>query len=65
MHKIIKIFGIVAILILLVSIAQADDWPMFHKNPEHTGYTTEKVIPPLKLLWKCDIHHPLFTSSCK
>lgn len=28
------------------------DWPVFQKNPQHTGYTPYKILPPLKLIRK-------------
>lgn len=51
MHKIFKTLGIIAILVLLTGVAQAGDWPMFHHDARHTGYTDEKVPDDLELLW--------------
>jgi len=51
MHRITKTLGIIAILVLLPGVAQADDWPMFHHDPAHTGYTTESISDDLELLW--------------
>ncbi|MEA2074684.1 MAG: PQQ-binding-like beta-propeller repeat protein [Euryarchaeota archaeon] len=51
MHKIIKTLGIIAILVLLTCAAQASDWPMFHHDARHTGYTTESIPDDLELLW--------------
>jgi len=58
MHRITKALGIIAILVLLTSVAQASDWPMFHHDLRHTGYTTEKVSDELELLWSYE------TGSC-
>ena len=62
MHKIIKTLGIIAILILLSGVAQAEDWPMFHHDLMHTGYTNESVKPPLVLLWKYNTSESIFSS---
>jgi outer membrane protein assembly factor BamB len=51
MHKIIKTLGIIAILVLLTGTVQASDWPMFHHDARHTGYTDESIADDLELLW--------------
>ncbi|MGB7531465.1 MAG: PQQ-binding-like beta-propeller repeat protein [Halobacteriota archaeon] len=51
MRKITKIFGIIAILVFLTGIAQAGDWPMFHHDARHTGYTDDTIPDNLELLW--------------
>jgi len=50
-HRILKTLGIIAIFILLTCIAQAGDWPMFHHDARHTGYTDESIPDDLELLW--------------
>ena len=52
-NKALKMLGIITILFLLVSIAQASDWPMFHHDPAHSGQADGEAEPPLELLWKC------------
>ena len=42
---------IIALLILSAGIAQAGDWPMFHHDLRHTGYTNETIPDDLELLW--------------
>jgi len=51
MHKSTKIILTIVVFILLTGVAQASDWPMFHHDARHTGYTTEKVPDELELLW--------------
>jgi len=51
MRKITKALGIIAILVLLTGIAQAGDWPVFHHDARHTGYTDESILDDLDFLW--------------
>ena len=51
-HRALKTLGIIAILVLLISTVQAEDWPMYRHDLAHSGTTSEVVEPPLKLLWK-------------
>ena len=62
MHRITKTLGIIAILVLLTGVAQAGDWPMFHHDARHTGYTTEKVPDELELLWSYKTEGSVFSS---
>ena len=62
LNKTLKTLGIIAILILLSGITQAEDWPMFHHDLMHTGYTNESVKPPLVLLWKYNTSENIFSS---
>ena len=50
-HKTLKALGIIAILVLLTGVAQASDWPVFHHDARHTGYTDESIPDDLELLW--------------
>ena len=36
---------------LTCAVAQAADWPQLGGNPQHTGYSTEKLRPPFKIKW--------------
>jgi outer membrane protein assembly factor BamB len=36
---------------ILKAIDDANDWPMFHHDPRHTGYTKSCLFPPLHLKW--------------
>jgi hypothetical protein len=50
--SLLKQFTILLMLLLfLTCIAQAGDWPMFHHDLRHTGYTDEKIPDELELLW--------------
>ncbi|MFQ6071473.1 MAG: hypothetical protein ACE5KT_02070 [Methanosarcinales archaeon] len=49
----IRIILILALLLLsFIGVTHAEDWQMFHKNQEHTGYISDGPIPPLKILWR-------------
>lgn len=43
-----------ALLLGLVAAgaARADDWPVYRGDVQHSGVATEKVAPPLSLLWR-------------
>jgi len=45
------------------SIACAGDWPMFHHDLRHTGYTDEKIPDDLKLIWSYKTRDRVVPSS--
>ena len=51
MHKSTKIILTMVVFILLTGVAQAGNWPMFHHDAMHTGYTNESIPDDLELLW--------------
>ncbi len=46
-----KIITYLLAVLLLISPALAEDWSMFKKDSQHTGFTTDTVNPPLTLKW--------------
>lgn len=58
--KIITLLSL--IVLIIIPLAQASDWPMFGHDLAHTGTTDEVVEPPLELLWKTKIG-TYYTSS--
>jgi hypothetical protein len=62
LNRTMKLVGIFALLALLMSTAQAGDWPMFHHDPAHTGQADDTVEPPLELLWKYKTGDAVFSS---
>jgi outer membrane protein assembly factor BamB len=54
-RKMVLKFALVALLIVCFAIpatALADDWPQFHKDPQHTGYSTDTAPHTNNLLWQ-------------
>ena len=50
-HRILLLF-LTIIMILIVPIpSSSSDWQMYQQNLQHTGFTDEKLYPPLKLEW--------------
>ena len=47
----LKTLGILVVLFLLISVAQAEDWPMFQHDASHTGYSGSKLPDTLDLIW--------------
>lgn len=42
---------------------QGTPWPMFHRDPAHTGSTADVVRPPLRLAWTYLTGHTILGSS--
>jgi outer membrane protein assembly factor BamB len=39
------------VVALIGAVGQAADWPQLGGNPQHTGYSPEKLRPPFKIKW--------------
>ena len=57
----VSIFGTVMLLAVTslstaqTSMGQTTDWPMFHHDPNHTGYTSSTAPDTNQLAWSYDI----------
>jgi len=57
----LKTLGILAVLFLLISVAQAEDWPMFQHDARHTGYFPCSKLPDtFNLIWSSDDYNISF-----
>jgi hypothetical protein len=53
------------LLFLFAFTAPAADWPTFHANPEHTGYSDEQLQFPLHLQWAVEFENDRFDTAAE
>lgn len=56
------VVALVSLLIVLIPVykASSDEWPMFHKDPQRTGYTDCEMPDELELLWKYELNYATY-----